>query len=188
MLKCIYGSNIGKIRLKIKFFEPKNNEYRGFLSRFLSYYYLCVRKGFFLDMKKYLTIALSLLVVLLGAVACEKQGGEEEGLPGASAKAYTCTDNENGITWKISFINKSLCEILAKTSKSSLKKTNGYTYSGSKYIFPFTIVIPANMSSSGKVEKYLFSEGKIVEPWLVVLISRYNDDDSRGELKRYLFE
>lgn len=151
-------------------------------------YYLCVQKGFFTDMKKYLIIAFSLLVVLLGAVACEKQGGEEEGLPGASAKAYTCTDNENGITWKISFINKSLCEILATTSKSSLKKTKGYTYSGSNYTFAFTIDIPDHMSLSGKVEKYLFQGAKFVDPRLIVRLSRYNDDGSRGTPKDYLFE
>jgi hypothetical protein len=139
-------------------------------------------------MKKYLIIAFSLLVVLLGAVACEKQGAEEEGLPSAGAKAYTCTDNENGITWKISFINKSLCEILAKTSKSSLKKTKGYIYSGSTYIFAFTIEIPDNMSLSGKVEKYLFQEARFVDPRLIVKFSRYNDDGSRGTIKSYIFE
>ncbi len=139
-------------------------------------------------MKKYLIIAFSLLVVLLGAVACEKQGAEEEGLPGAGAKAYTCTDNENGITWKISFINKSLCEILAKTSKSSLKKTKGYIYSGSNYKFAFTIEIPDNMSLSGKVEKYLFQEARFVDPRLIVEFSRYNDDGSRGTIKSYIFE
>ena len=138
-------------------------------------------------MKKYLIIALSLLAVLMGVVACEKQGAEEEELPSTGAKDYTCSDNENGIKWTISFLDKSTCEIYAKTSKGSLRKSKTCSYSHKKYRFGFTIEVPANKSSSGKDEKYLFHEAVIATPRLIVRISRFNDDGSRGASKDYTF-
>ena len=138
-------------------------------------------------MKKYLIIALSLLVVLLGAVACEKQGGEEEELPDASAKAYSCFDNENGIKWTISFLDKSTCEIYAKTSKGSLRKSKTCSYSNKTYKFGFPFEIPADKSASGKDEKYYFMNGSLKGGRIIIEIKRYNEDGSIGPAKQYTF-
>jgi hypothetical protein len=140
-------------------------------------------------MKKYLIIAFSLLVVLLGAVACEKQGGEEEEpVVGADSKLYSCSDNDNGIIWQLHLMGDSMCEVTAKTSKGICYQINSILYSNNTFRFRFDIKIPVDKASSGKDEKYRFLDGVIKDRMFLIDICRYNDDGSRGELKRYLFE
>ncbi len=152
-------------------------------------YYICVRKGFFLDMKKYLIIALSLLAVLMGAVACEKQGAaeEEEPVVGASSKPYSCYDKENGIKWDFSFINNSMCRITAKTSNGTCRLSHGCSFSNMTFKFDFPFEIPADKSASGKDEKYFFLDGRLKDEKIIIDFIRYNDDGSRGAIKQYTF-
>ena len=139
-------------------------------------------------MKKYLIIAFGLLAVLMGAVACEKQEAEEEELPGASAKLWSCTDNENGIKWTFSFSTNSLCAVEAKTSKGHFRDYNNYSCSNTIYKFNFPFIIRANISSSGNDEKYYFESGKREEGTLIISIARFNADGSRVPPKEYIFK
>lgn len=140
-------------------------------------------------MKKYLIIAFSLLAVVLGAVACEKQGGEEEEpIVGAASKIYSCSDKDNGIIWQLYFMGDSMCEVTAKTSKGICNQMKSFLYSNKRFRFGFDIKIPVDKASSGKDEKYRFLDGVLKDGMILVDISRYNDDGSRGELKRYLFK
>ena len=139
-------------------------------------------------MKKYLIIALSLLAVLMGAVACEKQGAEEEDLPGVKAHLFTCTDNENGIKWTFSFSTNSICSVEAKTSKGHFRDYNNYSRSNTTYKFNFPFIIRANISSSGNDEKYYFESGELEEGTLIISIARFNADGSRVPPKEYIFK
>ncbi|MBQ6015586.1 MAG: hypothetical protein IJL22_04725 [Bacteroidales bacterium] len=141
-------------------------------------------------MKKYLIIAFSLLVVLLGAVACEKQGAveEEEPIVGATSKIYSCSDNENGIKWRLLFINDSQCEFIADTSKGYCAIKHRYSFSNLKYKFGFPFEIPADKSASGKDEKYLFKNGRLKDGKIIIDFNRYNDDGSMGATKQYTFK
>ena len=140
-------------------------------------------------MKKYLIIALSLLAVLMGAVACEKQGAveEEEPIVGAASKIYSCYDNENGIKWDLLFINNSLCRITAKTSNGTCRLSHSCSFSNLKYNFCFSFGIPADKSASGKDEKYFFWNGRLKDGKIIIDINRYNDDGSMGATKQYTF-
>ena len=142
-------------------------------------------------MIKYLIIALSLLAVLMGAVACEKQGAteEEEPIVGAPSKFYSCSDNENGIKWDLSFINDSMCLIMAKTSNGTCWLRHSCSFSNLKYNFGFSFGIPADISASGKDEKYIFMDGRRdAGKNIIINISRFNDDGSRGAFKEYTFK
>ena len=140
-------------------------------------------------MKKYLIIALSLLAVLMGAVACEKQGAveEEEPIVGAPSKIFMCHDNENGIYWELSFINDSMCRIKAKTSNGTCLLRHRCSYSHLKVEFDFPFEIPADKSASGKDEKYLFLDGRLKDGKIIIDFRRYNDDGSMGDIKQYTF-
>lgn len=139
-------------------------------------------------MKKYLIIALSLLAVLMGAVACEKQGAEEEEpIVGAGSKIYSCHDKENGIKWQLHLMGDSMCEVTAKTSKGICNQINSILYSNKTFRFRFDIKIPADKSASGKDEKYLFLDGRFKDGKIIIDFKRYNDDGSMGATKQYTF-
>ena len=140
-------------------------------------------------MKKYLIIALSLLAVLMGAVACEKQGAveEEEPIVGAPSKIFSCHDKENGINWDLSFINDSMCLITAKTSNGTCRLRHSCSFSNLKFKFGFPFEIPADKSASGKDEKYLFLDGRFKDGKIIIDFKRYNDDGSMGATKQYTF-
>ncbi|MBR3562623.1 MAG: hypothetical protein IKN93_02230 [Bacteroidales bacterium] len=140
-------------------------------------------------MKKYLIIALSLLAVLMGAVACEKQGAveEEEPIVGAASKIYSCHDKENGIKWDLSFINNSMCRITAKTSNGTCLLRHSCSFSNLRFKFGFTFEIPADKSASGKDEKYYFMDGRLKDGKIIIDFKRYNDDGSMGATKQYTF-
>ena len=141
-------------------------------------------------MKKYLIIALSLLAVLMGAVACEKQGAAEEQEPivGADSKLYSCSDKENGIKWMLIILDNSTCDIRADTSKGYWKQRKSYSYSNLIFKFGFPFEIPADKSASGKDEKYYFMNGSLKGGRIIIDIKRYNEDGSIGPAKQYIFK
>ena len=117
-------------------------------------------------MKKYLTIVLGILLALLCASSCGKQGTDEEPNVGAG-KRYKCSDIETGINWTLSFSSNNTFNVIGRTSKGVFAGDGfyyRYGYNQNDFHFNDTIVnVPADKSQSGQKEQHLFLSGMMID-------------------------